>query len=540
MHRSIEAALPRRHSMTITSHQFALPVGTLLMEYRVSGLLGAGAFGITYLARDTHLDKDVAIKEYLPSAFAARAADGNVVPITPQQEQDYRWGLERFGQEARTLARFSHPNIVRVNRYFEANSTGYMVMDYEHGRSLKAFVQAHPVPPEADLKALIAPLLDGLEKVHASGFLHRDIKPDNIFLRRETGPVLIDFGAARQNTTDPGQALTTIVSPGYAPFEQYTTSKQQGPWSDLYSLGGVLYFLVTGHSPPDAITRMKGDTLRERLDAVRDRYSPAFLEAIAWALALEEGARPRDVAAWRSKLLGSSISTREGSTVQAARVEPWIPTIVLQTDAAAAFELHDPAPTTLPLALTAKAGTQVHTTAPRARASDWLFGQLVLIAVTAALSASIAGLPAFQETQLIEGRLGAATAVELLGAAGVVAFLWLFARGLAWRFLAQNRTRAVLYQLVMPIITLGALAIVYANVLRLLGPALDDGQLSACAWSFLLAACACAIWLSMAVFSHAEALRTLLHGYRQSARTRRQSGPALTTLKEESCDPGPG
>ena len=129
--------------MTITSHQHALATGTLLMEYRLTGLLGAGAFGITYLARDAHLDKDVAIKEYLPSAYAARAADGTVVPITHQQLQDYRWGLERFSQEARTLARFSHRNIVRVVRYFELNGTGYMVMDYERGEPLKTFVQKH-------------------------------------------------------------------------------------------------------------------------------------------------------------------------------------------------------------------------------------------------------------------------------------------------------------------------------------------------------------------------------------------------------------
>ena len=305
------------------------------MEYRVSGLLGAGAFGITYLARDTHLDKDVAIKEYLPSAFAARAADGSVVPITQQQEQTYRWGLERFSQEARTLARFSHPNIVRVSRYFEANGTGYMVMDYERGESLKAFVRAHPFASEASLKALVAPLLDGLEKVHASGFLHRDIKPDNVFLRQDTGPVLIDFGSARQIAADSGQALTTIVSPGYAPFEQYTTSKQQGPWSDIYSLGGVLYFLVTGYSPPDAITRMKGDTLDERLGEVRERYSAAFLQAITWSLALEESARPRDVATWRNALLGVSVPGRERPLTGQGTVkaEPRMPTIVLQPDA---------------------------------------------------------------------------------------------------------------------------------------------------------------------------------------------------------------
>ncbi len=513
--------------MTITSHQFALPPGTLLMEYRVSGLLGAGAFGITYLARDTHLDKDVAIKEYLPSAFAARAADGNVVPITPPQEQDYRWGLDRFSQEARTLARFSHPNIVRVNRYFEANNTGYMVMDYERGESLKAFVRAHPSPSEAALKALIAPLLDGLEKVHASGFLHRDIKPDNIFLRQDTGPVLIDFGSARQTAGDAGQALTTIVSPGYAPFEQYTTSKQQGPWSDIYSLGGVLYFVVTGHSPPDAITRMKGDTLGERLGEVRERYSPAFLEAITWSLTLEESGRPRDVATWRTALLGRSVRSHEGrSTGQVTvRVEPWVPTAVLQPDAVATLELRGREPSILLLDAAEGAAKRVKRAVQPDGARDWLLGHILVIGVTAILGASIGKLAAFQEAQLLGGRLTAATLAQLLGGGGAVLFLWLFGRALALRLRAKGGPRSVLYDLLMPVLTLGSVAIGYAVVLRLLGPILDEAQLSACAWGFLLGACVCAIWLCMAVFSHAEALRTLAH-YRHAARAGDPGGSA--------------
>jgi serine/threonine protein kinase len=291
-------------AMTAPTHQNALPLGSMLMEYRLDSVLGAGGFGITYLAHDNNLQKDVAIKEYLPGAVAVRGSGGTVLPTTSGLEKEYRWGLERFIQEARTLAKFSHPHIVRVNRFFEANGTGYMVMDYEAGEPLKAWLQRNPFPPEPALRAMLAPLLDGLEKVHGAGFLHRDIKPDNIFIRQDGSPVLIDFGSARQAVAGATHALTTIVSPGYAPFEQYTTSAEQGPWSDIYSLSGVLYFAVTGQSPPDAITRMKSDALTQGLGSARMRYSGPFVDAIGWGLALEEGARPRSVAQWREVLFG--------------------------------------------------------------------------------------------------------------------------------------------------------------------------------------------------------------------------------------------
>ncbi|HUN69454.1 MAG TPA: protein kinase [Burkholderiales bacterium] len=281
----------------------ALPAHTVLHEYRIEQVLGAGGFGITYRARDTNLDKDVAIKEYLPGELAMRAPDGNVVAQATGHEAGYKWGLERFLQEARTLAKFSHPHIVRVLRYFEANATAYMVMDYEKGDPLKVVLQHDPQPPEAKLKALVAPLLDGLAAVHATGFLHRDIKPDNIFVRADGRPVLIDFGAARQALGGETRSLTSILTPGYAPLEQYSGEGKQGPWTDLYAMGGVLYRAVADKNPPDAVTRIRGDTLGAALAAARGKYSESFLHAIEWALTLDEKKRPQNVAQWKAVLL---------------------------------------------------------------------------------------------------------------------------------------------------------------------------------------------------------------------------------------------
>ena len=292
--------------MTLPQYRNALQPQTTLHEYRIEQVLGAGGFGTTYLARDTHLDKQVAIKEYFPSDIAMRATEGTVQPATTDREADYKWGLDRFLQEARTLARFSHPNIVRVVRYFEANGTAYMVMDYERGEPLKNLLIVNARLPEAQLRRLAGPLLDGLRAVHAAGFLHRDIKPDNIFVRSDGTPVLIDFGSARNALGGETRALTAILTPGYAPLEQYATDGRQGPWTDLYALGGVFYRCVTGTQPPDAVTRMRGDTLADGLAKAASAYSAPFLRAIGWALTLDEKKRPQSVDAWRTVLLAAA------------------------------------------------------------------------------------------------------------------------------------------------------------------------------------------------------------------------------------------
>lgn len=305
--------------MTAPLHRNALPAGAALHEYRVEQLLGAGGFGITYLARDLNLDKLVAIKEYLPSELASRSADGSVHPLSTEREGDYRWGLDRFLQEARTLAKFSHANIVRVLRYFEANATAYMVMEYERGESLKSLFARTP-PNEAVLRRILEPLLDGLAAVHAAGFLHRDIKPDNIFVRADGTPVLIDFGAARNALGAETRALTAILTPGFAPLEQYSGEKRQGPWTDLYALGGVLFRAVTGKNPPDAVGRVQADPVPELLGRSAGRFSAQFLRMIGWALALDEKKRPQSVAQWRAGLqpLAETVKVPAGQAKTAA------------------------------------------------------------------------------------------------------------------------------------------------------------------------------------------------------------------------------
>ena len=300
-----------------TTYRNALPAGTMLLEYRLEGVLGAGGFGITYLGEDTHLEKRVAIKEYLPTDLAIRALDGSVVPVATEHEHDYKWGLERFIQEARTLARFSHPHIVRVNRYFEANGTGYMVMDYEQGESLNQRLRRAAAPGESGLRAILMPLLDGLEAVHAAGFLHRDIKPSNIFLREAGGPVLLDFGAARAAVGGATRSMTAVLTPGYAPLEQYASDARQGPWSDLYALAGVFYRAIVGESPPDAVSRLKDDRVPRRLAEATARISTPFVRALEWALAVDEKQRPQNVAEWRRALVPEGEGARGPSTVPA-------------------------------------------------------------------------------------------------------------------------------------------------------------------------------------------------------------------------------
>lgn len=286
-----------------------LPIGFKLLEYRIEKVLGRGGFGITYLATDIHLNTKVAIKEYLPGDFACRTSDNSVTPRWPEDRDFYQQGLDGFLVEARTLATFRHPNIVRVARFFEAHRTAYMVLEYERGKSLKEWWASHNHLTEIELLTLIQPLLDGLAMVHESGYLHRDIKPDNIYVRRDDGSlVLLDFGSARLTAGGP-QEMANAVTPGYAPIEQYEGG-QQTPATDIYALGATLYSMITGSKPPAAPDRLDGSKqYTPAQEIAAGRYSPEFLQAIDWALQLKVEQRPPDMQAFRSALFGAHASS---------------------------------------------------------------------------------------------------------------------------------------------------------------------------------------------------------------------------------------
>ena len=292
-------------------HVNALPTGTRLGEYEIHNVLGQGGFGITYLANDTHLAKRVALKEYLPRDFATRTTGSTVVPNSSADAADYRWGLERFLDEARTLARFDHPHLNKVYRFFEANGTAYLVLEYIDGQTLSHLLTKYPTVPDTHLRRIIHEVLSGLEEVHRAGYVHRDIKPSNLMLRGDGSTVLLDFGAARQAVGQRSKSLTAILTPGYAPVEQYDTKAADvGPWSDLYALGMVAYRCVSGVRDadlPDAVTRARsqrkgGQELAPAIEVGEGVYAARFLKAIDWAIRVNEEERPQSIAAWRKAL----------------------------------------------------------------------------------------------------------------------------------------------------------------------------------------------------------------------------------------------
>ncbi len=296
------------------AESLTLPAGYELDGYEIKDVLGAGGFGVTYLAEDTRRKREVAIKEFLPKNFAARSENHALIPAGPNAEEFVSRGLERFVTEANTARLFTHPNIVKVHTIIRKNNTAYMVMTYERGRTLTAMLQAGEKFDEQQLRDVVLPLLDGVQMMHNQGFIHRDIKPSNIFIRNDRTPVLIDFGSARFALDDEPITLTSFVSPGYAPAEQYSgRGELQGPWTDIYGLAATAYRIITGQRPDQSFAEDLNDgeateSVWDRLEKYSDDYSVFFLRAIEHGLRPDYAQRPQSADEWRYMLIDPTYS----------------------------------------------------------------------------------------------------------------------------------------------------------------------------------------------------------------------------------------
>ena len=269
-----------------------LAPGVQVGEYRLLGAIGEGGFGIVYRAVDLALDRIVAIKEYMPSTLAGRKST-NQIHVRSQHRGAFDAGLRSFINEARLLAKFSHPALVHVYRFFEENGTAYMVMRYYEGQTLRAFLASHQGSVSQPwLEAMLSPILDVLEMLHAADCYHRDIAPDNVFLQDNGVPVLLDFGAARRIIGDLTQALTMVLKPGFAPIEQYVEdgTMPQGAWTDVYQIGAVIYLAITGKPPATSVARLINDPMPLLNAQNFPGYTQALYSGVQRALAV----RPQD------------------------------------------------------------------------------------------------------------------------------------------------------------------------------------------------------------------------------------------------------
>jgi non-specific serine/threonine protein kinase len=319
-------------SPTLTASS-AMPSGTRLGEFEITGVIGEGGFGIVYSARDSSLDRIVAIKEYLPSAFASRTTAGTVQVRSLEHSSTFDAGLSSFINEARMLAKFSHPGLVEVFRFWEANGTAYMAMRYYRGVTLREMLRTNPqIVTEQWLCETLDPILLALQELHNEKCYHRDIAPDNILVLPNGRSVLMDFGAARRIIGGMTRALTTVLKPGYAPIEQYSDdgSMAQGAWTDIYAIGGLLYHAMTGKVPVQAISRMMNDPLKPVAVAARSDFSPNLCAVVMKCLSVMPENRYQTIDELRAAL--GWVTTPVSSTVMLQRPSPPLPS---QTSSAA-------------------------------------------------------------------------------------------------------------------------------------------------------------------------------------------------------------
>ncbi|SFG09239.1 Formylglycine-generating enzyme, required for sulfatase activity, contains SUMF1/FGE domain [Duganella sp. CF458] len=284
----------------------ALAPGTMLAEFEIRSVVGQGGFGIVYRAYDHSLGRDVAVKEYMPVSFAGRQDNTHVTILSEHYAEAFRVGLQSFVKEAQLLAKFDHPSLVKVYRFWEANGTGYMAMPFYDAPTLKQLLKLERTPftEEAWLQKFLGQILDALQVLHDKRCYHRDIAPDNILMIEGRTPLLLDFGAARHVIGDVTQTLTVILKPGYAPIEQYGDMNHisHGPWTDLYALASVAYYIITESVPPAAMSRLLSDSMVPLAVSAKDRYSAPFLTALDAALNLRPEHRPQSVSQFRTML----------------------------------------------------------------------------------------------------------------------------------------------------------------------------------------------------------------------------------------------
>lgn len=320
------ATVARLHDLD--EHIAPLPKGHVLGAYEIQGMLGVGGFGITYRAQDRKLNYTVALKEYLPAEFALRTQGVLVEARSPVLRDVFAWGKSRFLEEARTLARFKHPNIVRVLSFFEANNTAYFAMDFEQGQNLNRLLHARGSLEEDELNELLQPLCDGLEALHAKGFIHRDVKPGNIYVRTGGEPVLLDFGAALRPEEPLAEVGRTLLTPGYAPPEQYDRKAVLGPWTDIYGLAAVAYRALSGMKPVESVVRKAAlgqgqqDPMPSAVEQGKERYGALLLEAVDAGLTVDKEARPQSVRAWREMFHAGARFKPRKRKIHLGRVPP--------------------------------------------------------------------------------------------------------------------------------------------------------------------------------------------------------------------------
>ncbi|NWA61656.1 serine/threonine protein kinase [Pantoea sp. B9002] len=306
----------------------ALPAGYRFNEFEIKEVIGGGGFGIVYRAWDHQLERTIAIKEYMPVSLAVRAADMSLELRGERFHKLFTAGRNSFIQEARLLARFNHPGLLHVLRFWEENGTAYMGTLYYSGMTLKEWQITSPDSiDESWIRRLLPPLFGAIDTIHAAGYLHRDISLDNIQIQENQLPVLLDFGSARKEIGNLSDETEIMLKPGFAPIEQYSEEGEieQGPWTDIYALGAVLHNLITGHAPPVSVVRCIEDNYQPLVERKPEGYSLPLLHAIDCALAMKPADRPQSIDAFAS-LIDLPVSDVEAlSTTIPVVAEPVVP-----------------------------------------------------------------------------------------------------------------------------------------------------------------------------------------------------------------------